>query len=102
MEEDAKSQQKEICKKYNVDFFDAPSNFKIGISRNIKEGALPINGLRHNPEGDTTGWYIWAGENLSSDADFFIPLHIEHLEEWCPMVIKYLGLPPSYRFLITS
>ena len=62
----------------------------------------PINGLRHPPEGDTTGWYIWAGENLSADADFFVPLCVVHLDEWCPEAIPYLGLPPGWRFLIAD
>ena len=60
---------------------------------------FPINGLRHPPEGDTTGWYIWAGEELSEDPDFFVPLHFEHLAEWCPGVTKFLALPPGWRFL---
>ena len=64
------------------------------LSLNVKKGMLPVNGLRHWPEGDTSGWYIWAGE-YSEDPDFFKPLHIEHLMEWCPWVEKYLGLAPG-------
>lgn len=60
---------------------------------------MPLNGLRRSPHADTTGWYIWAGEELSDDPDFFVPLHVEHLADWCPEVIKYLGLPPGWRFL---
>lgn len=63
---------------------------------------VPINGLRHPPEGDTTGWYIWAGEELSTATDFFVPLHVVHLDEWCPGAIPYLGLPPGWRFLIAD
>ena len=63
---------------------------------------MPINGLRHTPEGDTTGWYIWAGENFSQEPGFFEPLHVSHLSEWCHLVLKYLGLPPGSRFLITD
>jgi hypothetical protein len=74
----------------------------VGVSRNIKDGIWPINGLRHPQEGDTTGWYIWAGEDFSTDDDFFVPLHVKHLEEWCPAVIKYLGLAPGWRFLLAN
>jgi len=92
--------QKEVCTKFGAVFVEAPSNLKVGISLNVKEGIYPINGMRHPIEGDTSGWYIWAGEQFSEDPDFFVPLHIEHLNEWCPQIIKYLGLAPGWRFLI--
>ena len=49
----------------------------------------------------TTVWYIWAGE-YSSESDFFVPLHVDHLIDWCPIVIKYLALAPGWRFLLTD
>jgi hypothetical protein len=61
-----------------------------------------MNGLRHPPVGDTTGWYIWAGEELSGDTDFFEPMHVVHLLEYWPEVIKFLGLPPGWRFLFAE
>lgn len=96
------SSQKEVCEKYGAVYQPSPSEMKVGISLNVREGVMPINGLRHPPEGDTTGWYIWAGEELPSDADFFKPLHVEHLSDWCPQVQKYLGLPPGWRFLVAG
>jgi hypothetical protein len=95
-------EQKNICEKYGVNFFESPPELKVGISLNVKNGLQPINGLRHPPEGDTTGWYIWAGEDFSDDPDFFVPLHVKHLDEWCPEIVKYLGLPPGWRFLIAN
>ena len=74
---------------------------KAGIARNVRSGQLPINGLRIQPVDDTNGWYIWAGETMSKADDFFVPLHASHLEEWCPLVLPYLELPPGWRFLIT-
>lgn len=94
--------QKEICKKFAAEFLAAPNHLKVGIARNVREGILPINGFRHRPSGDTTGWYIYAGEELSAEPDFFQPLHVEHLDEWCPQVKKYLGLPPGWRFLVVG
>jgi hypothetical protein len=73
---------------------------KVGIARNTRKGSWPLNGLRHRPVDDTTGWYIWAGEHLPDDPEFFTALHVEHLQEWCPDVIPYLALPPGWRFLI--
>ena len=95
-------EQRKICQKYSSDYVDAPDDLKVGISENVRDGVVPINGLRHPPEGDTSGWYIWAGEQYSDAADFFKPLHIEHLDEWNPLIKKYLGLAPGWRFLVTK
>jgi hypothetical protein len=94
--------QRRTCLRFGADYYAAPLDQKVGIAENVRTGLLPINGLRHPPKGDTTGWFIWAGEELSTSPDFFVPLHIEHLDEWCPQVKKYLGLPPGWRFLIAG
>jgi hypothetical protein len=73
---------------------------KAGVALNVRDGVWPINGLRHPVAADTTGWYIWAGEELSEAPDFFAPVHIEHLATWCPIVVPYLALPPGWRFLL--
>lgn len=92
--------QCETCKRHGVEPVDSPNDLKVGIARNIRSGILPINGLRHPPEGDTTGWYIWAGGELPTDPELFVPLHVSHLAEWCPDVLPYLQLPPGYRFQV--
>ncbi len=92
--------QIEVCKRYNASYLESPLNLKVGISQNVKTGIWPINGLRHPPEGDTTGWYIWRGEEFSDDPNFFVPLHVEHLVNWRPEIIKFLGLAPGWRFLM--
>ena len=94
--------QKNICEKYQAMFFSTSNDLKVGISLNVKQGLQPINGLRHPPVGDTSGWYIWAGDELSDEPDFFKPLHIFHVQEWCPEIEKYLALPPGWRFLIAD
>lgn len=94
--------QEKLCQKYGADFLEAPNNLKLGISENVKSNIKPINGLRIYPEGDTTGWYIWAGEELSTDPDFFAPLHVEHIDEWVQDIRKYLGLAPGWRFLVAD
>ncbi|RSD27810.1 immunity protein Imm33 domain-containing protein [Mesobacillus subterraneus] len=95
-------EQKVICRKYGAEFFAAEDRLKLGISKNVKEGMLPINGLRLYPEEGTSGWFIWGGKEFSEDPDFFVPLHIEHIEEWVPNIKKYLGLAPGWRFLIAD
>jgi hypothetical protein len=100
--DDVVRQQRLICAKFDAAYAVASDYSKIGISKNFDPQEFPINGLRHPPEGDTTGWYIWSGAEFSQDKEFFIPLHVSHLAERCPMVLQYLGLAPGWRFLITA
>lgn len=95
-------QQRKICKQYGAEYVPSPAQLKVGIARNVLDGTLPINGLRHQSAGDTTGWYIWAGGEPSTDPEFFQPLHVAHLESWCPLVLRFLGLAPGWRFLVTK
>lgn len=72
---------------------------KIGIALSSL-GAIPIHGMRCPPTATTNGWYVFCGDEMSRDPDFFVPLHIEHLPQYLPSIIEYLDLPPGYRFLI--
>ena len=89
-------EQKKICKDYDSLWKPINKNLKVGISTNLN--LEPLNGLRHNAEDGTTGWFIWSGEYEESD-DFFKPICAEHLLEMKPEVIKYLGLDVGFRFL---
>jgi len=89
-----------VCERFEVSPVAAPPDVKAGVAQNVRDGIWPVNGLRHRPEGDTTGWYIWAGQVLSDEPGFFEPLHVGHLAEWCPIVLPYLALPPGWRFLL--
>jgi hypothetical protein len=103
MEASVEALQRETCRRFDAEFLPAAGHEKLGIAEDVRGGKLPINGLRHRPVGDTSGWYVWAGEDEPSNApDFFVPLHIEHLDEWCPKIRKYLGLAPGWRFLIAD
>ena len=93
-------EQKKICQRWGAPFLPVDPSQKVGAAENIRQNVYPINGLRHLPIGDTSGWYIWAGDNICEDDDFFRPLHAAHLREWCPEVERYLGLAPGWRFLI--
>jgi len=97
-----KRTQIETCAKFGASYVPSPPDLKVGIARNVKDGLLPINGLRLRPEEGTTGWFIWAGEEMSQYSDFFLPLHVGHLDEWSPTVMKFLGLPPGWRFLVAD
>jgi hypothetical protein len=75
--------------RYGTFWFPAPPHLKAGVAWNVKSSMVPVNGLRHPPEKDTSGWYIWAGDGaLLSDPGFFLPLHIRHIAEWRPEVCR--------------
>jgi hypothetical protein len=94
--------QREVCRRFDVAPVPCPAELKVGIARNVRSGLEPLNGLRHPPFGDTTGWYLWAGEELPDDPDFFEPLHARHLASWCPRALPYLQLPAGWRFLLAK
>jgi hypothetical protein len=102
MSEQLEILQIEICRKYGATYLSSPADLKLGIARNVWEGRMPINGLRHHPEGDTTGWYIWASTGWSDDPNFFEPIHVGHLIERVFPFVKYLGLAPGWRFLLAG
>jgi hypothetical protein len=94
--------QEELCRKYGVAPFPCEYGEKVGIARNVRSGLLPLNGVRCLPESGTTGWYVWAGDEMSSADDFFVPVHAVHLEEWCVAAMPFLQLPPGWRFLVAG
>jgi hypothetical protein len=74
---------------------------KLGASRAVIENITwewPLHGLRHPPEADITGWYLWWGE-LRDNADFFMPWHVTHALDRCPGLRRLLELPPGWRFI---
>ena len=95
--------QKTICNRYGATYFPSSFNQLIGIAKKSFDGLImPINGLRHPVEIEhSSSWFIWARDYKEED-DFFEPIHIYHLLELCPKVIRYLGLPPGWRFLFDN
>ena len=93
-------EQKLLCYKYKVPWTETGFGLFIGLSDDVFNGFNPVNGLRQPQCDKTAGWYIWAGEEFSQAEDFFKPYHASHLLEMRPSIIKYLGLPPGFRFLI--
>lgn len=102
MPEDWTRRQLEICSTYGATPVCVHSDEKVGIARNVRSGLLPINGVRVLPERGTCGWYIWAGPEMSEAADFFVPLHVAHLPQWCERTMPFLQLPPGWRFLVAD
>jgi hypothetical protein len=56
---------------------------------------------RHPPVGQTNGWYMWRGGDVPQDqADFFAPVHIEHIEDFAPELIPYIAMPPGWGVVL--
>ena len=98
---EVEAEQRKLCSTYGAEFCPSRPGTKIGIGLDTLM-QIPINGLRQPPLGDTNGWYIWGGQEMSESPDFFQPLHTEHLATRLPQVLKFLGLPPGYRFLLAG
>jgi hypothetical protein len=93
--------QRAFCLEQSAPYVATPGDTKTGFALSTK-GQIPIHGLRHPLKGETSGWYIWCGQEFSDAADFFDPLHTRHLYEDYPELVKLLGLAPGYRFLLAG
>lgn len=100
MTTDFRRRQVELCDRFGVPCQPTVGKSVVGVARNLRSGAEPLNGLRHRATAESSGWYLWAGETLSDDPGFFVPLHADHLGEWRPELLPYLGLPEGSRFVI--
>lgn len=93
--------QAAVCDRFGVECRTSEPLHKVGLALNTLS-LQPLNGLRHPPAADTTGWYIWGGPELSTSDDFFEPIHVDHLGEVLPAVVPYLGLPAGWRFQLAA
>ena len=93
------SEQRGVCDRFGSAFDPPSATAKVGIALGSL-ASFPLNALRHPPDGDTCGWYIWGGEVMSQAPDFFAPLHAFHLAEYCPSLVPYLALAPGWRVLL--
>jgi hypothetical protein len=93
--------QRALCAERNAEFLATPRTSKLGVAF-ATVGLRPVNGLRHPATSETNGWYIWCGEEFSSEPDFFAPLHASHLYDEHPDWGRLLGLAPGYRFLLDA
>jgi hypothetical protein len=92
-------EQRGICDRVGADYLAPASMSKVGIALATLD-LVPLNALRHPPEGGTCGWYIWGGEVFPSDVDDFQVLHVEHLNTECAKIVPYLALAPGWRVLL--
>jgi hypothetical protein len=93
------TRQAAICARAQTEPSFLSPEARIGIGRDFDPTQIPINGHRHPVHGNMCGWYIWSGEELSQDADYFEVICYKHLvnENWDWVI--YLALPAGWRFL---
>lgn len=94
----ATAEQISLCARFKSEVVPAEPNLKLGIALATLD-FLPLNASRHLQENGTCGWYIYGGE-YSSAPDFYQPLHVAHLSEYCPKILPYLALAPGWRVLL--
>ena len=58
-----------VCARHGAPYVATSLDAMAGVARNVGSGLLPLNGLRHR-RGTTSGWFVWAGDELSDDSDF--------------------------------
>lgn len=91
-------EQHEICRRFCAEFTPPEPGQKVGIALGTLD-RVPLYAVRIRPENGTCGWYIYGGEH-STDADFYQPLHVDHLDEYCPSIVPYLALPPGWHVIL--
>ena len=95
---DASPEQLDVCRRVGVEPDVPRPDQVVGLG---PVGALPVNGLRHLPDGRSCGWYLWTGADIDrSDESFFRPIHVSHLSDHDLAVLPYLALPVGWRFQI--
>ena len=96
--DDVAERQREICRVWSAEFSPPRPGSRVGIAIQTL-GRVPLNGLRVPEQGAVCGWYLWAGDSPTDAEDFYKPLCVEHLPDFCPLAVAFLGLPPGWRFL---
>lgn len=92
------ARQRALCERFGAAFVPLADGAVVGRGRR-GEGPI-VNGLRHPTTDGSTGWYLWRGEELPGDDDYFEPVCVDHLLNELPQAGDYLGLEPGSRFLL--
>ncbi|WP_414444865.1 hypothetical protein [Burkholderia sp. 22PA0106] len=89
--------QKETCRR--LGFPDSFPGEMVAVAISTL-GKMPVYGTRIIlPDEEGISWFFHCGE-YSDATDFYKLVHVEHLSEMLPSVLKYLRLPPRSRFII--
>ncbi len=66
----------------------------------FEERPRPCTDFDIHPRPVPTAGICGVANTVTIPSWFFVPLHVEHLGEWCPEAVPYLALPPGWRFLL--
>lgn len=89
--------QKALCEKYQLAMLPPEDMVAVAMG---SLGQSPVFGSRVQlSDGEDVSWFIHCGEH-SDAADFYQAIHLHHLYEILPQVVKYLGLPVDAKFII--
>lgn len=98
----ADAAQRALCVALSLTHCPAPAESTLGVARDVLVGREPLNGLRYPGSGTRSGWYLWAGEVLRDDDDFFVEMTVAEFVLARPDLEPFLGLPPGQHFLIAD
>ena len=96
--EDIYQDQREMCVLYGAGYMAVSDDLIIGVADSVRSGVSPIHGLRYMYKDSMAGWFLWTGP-WEEREDFFKPMHVRHIRDEFPDLIKYFGLAPGWRFL---
>lgn len=91
-------QQSEICWEQNLIPLFPNFNQSVVISDDVYEGK-DIEGIRYDSPQDETGWYLIT-DDYNGDIKSLKMVHFYHIAFARPDIMKYLAIPPGYRFLM--
>jgi hypothetical protein len=97
MPETLEDLQRRVCRAYQADYVPPTPGSKVGIALQTMDRS-PIHAVRLPPTETTCGWYIFAGDEWSDDPNFYQPMCVEHMAQYCKFALPFLALPPGWRF----
>lgn len=95
------AEQKLLCEEVGSAYVEVSGDDVIAVAVNTLNQD-PIVGIRKAVDTATkVSWYIYGGEQVSSDADFEI-MTVRELQDIAPEALPYLALDQGFRFMIDA
>jgi hypothetical protein len=95
---EVEAEQRKVCARFHAAFSPPDPSAAFGLAWPLDPDA-PLCGLRHPPEAEACGWFVWSGE-YSDEDEFFEPVEVAAAGDLVRRALPYLALPPGWRFLL--